>query len=85
LDPRRTWEAGRNAGLTDAQILKGMTHDAAYAGFEENERGSIAPGYWASFTFFHQPVEAQSTEQLLQIPVQSTWVHGVQVYLRHVE
>lgn len=85
LDPRRTWEAGRNAGLTDAQILKGMTHDAAYAGFEENERGSIAPGYWASFTFFQQPVEAQSTEQLLQILVQSTWVHGVQVYLRHDE
>ena len=85
LDPRRTWEAGRNAGLTDAQILKGMTHDAAYAGFEENERGSIAPGFWASFTFFQQPVEEQSTEKLLQIPVQSTWVHGVQVYLRHVE
>ena len=85
LDPRRTWEAGRNAGLTDAQILKGITHDAAYAAFEEKERGSIAPGFWASFTFFDQPVEACSTEQLLQIPVQSTWVHGVQVYLRHDE
>ena len=85
IDPRRTWEAGRNAGLQNAQILAGMTIDAAFAAFEEKERGAVAPGYWASFTFFEVPLEALSNEQLLHTPVASTWVHGEQVYLRPSE
>lgn len=85
IDPRRTWEAGRNAGLQNAQILAGMTLDAAFAAFEEKERGAVAPGYWASFTFFDVPLEALPSEQLLGTPVSSTWVHGEQVYLRRSE
>jgi predicted amidohydrolase YtcJ len=62
-----------------------MTIDAAFAAFEEKERGAVAPGYWASFTFFEVPLEALSNEQLLHTPVASTWVHGEQVYLRRSE
>lgn len=82
INPLRTWEAGRNAGMHDTQILKGMTEDAAYSAFQEHERGSVAPGCWASFTFFDVPLENCTTKQLLQTPVSSTWVHGEQVYLR---
>lgn len=66
--------------LSRAQALKGMTHDAAYAAFQEEELGAIKFGYWANFTIFTKDLMDCPMEDIPTMPVQQTWVHGVSVY-----
>jgi predicted amidohydrolase YtcJ len=80
---------GRPAGgwrpeekLTRAQALALFTSDAAYAAFEEDRRGRIAPGFEADLTVFAEdPIVAQA-QRIPSIPVVLTMVGGHVVYGR---
>jgi predicted amidohydrolase YtcJ len=62
--------------LTRAQALALFTSDAAYAAFEEDRRGRIAPGFEADLTVFAEdPIVAQA-QRIPSIPVVLTMVGG---------
>jgi predicted amidohydrolase YtcJ len=66
--------------LTRAQALKGMTHDAAYAAFQEEELGEVKSGFWANFTIFTEDLLTCPEDNLPRLNVFQTWVQGACVY-----
>ena len=71
-----------NQVLTRAEALRGFTLDAAYAGFMEDEVGSIAPGKRADWVVFSQDLMTVPPEAILASKVVSTWIDGRAVYER---
>ncbi|TNE31489.1 MAG: amidohydrolase [Bacteroidetes bacterium] len=65
-------------GRVDA--LKGMTIWAAYACFEESEKGSIEAGKWADFTILDKNLLRIKSDKILSTKVLTTVVHGEVVY-----
>ncbi len=95
IDPRKTFyaavtrqdAAGFPAGgflpqqkLTRIEALKGMTIEAAYAQFEENETGSIEPGKWANLFFSPTNLLACTEQEILNTKITRTIVRGKTVY-----
>jgi hypothetical protein len=81
--------AGRPSGgwypsekLTRAEALALFTSDAAYAAFEEDVRGRIAPGYAADLTVFARDPMTVSEREIPAIPVVMTIVGGRVAYSR---
>ena len=68
--------------MTRAQALKSYTLDAAYGAFEENIKGSIAPGKLADFTIFSKDIMTVSDDQILSTEVSMTIVGGKVLYER---
>ncbi|KAJ3759321.1 amidohydrolase family-domain-containing protein [Lentinula raphanica] len=66
--------------LTRAQALKGMTLDAAYASFSENETGSLTPGKKADFVVFDVDIMQVPVESILGTKVLATVVDGEVAY-----
>ncbi|HAB35840.1 MAG TPA: amidohydrolase [Cryomorphaceae bacterium] len=66
--------------LTRSQALKGMTHDAAYAAFQEEELGEVKSGLWANFTIFTEDLLTCPEDNLPLLNVLQTWVQGACVY-----
>lgn len=62
--------------LSREDALRGMTIWAAYANFEEEEKGSITPGKWADFTILDTDLLHCSENEILQSTVNYTVVHG---------
>jgi predicted amidohydrolase YtcJ len=54
--------------------------DAAYGAFEENIKGSIAPGKLADFTIFSKDIMTVSDDQILAAEVSMTIVGGKLLY-----
>ncbi|MFM1878301.1 MAG: hypothetical protein RLZZ241_1167 [Bacteroidota bacterium] len=69
-----------NQLLSREQALKGMTIWAAYSNFEENEKGSIAPGKWADFIMLSDNLMEAPPEKLKNIEVLQTFIGGHKVY-----
>jgi predicted amidohydrolase YtcJ len=69
-----------NQLLSREQALKGMTIWAAYSNFEENEKGSIAPGKWADFIMLSDNLMEAPPETLKNIEVLQTFIGGHKVY-----
>ena len=69
-----------NQVLTRAEALRGFTFDAAYAGFMEDEIGSITPGKRADWVVFSQDLMSVPSEEILATEVVSTWIDGAAVY-----
>lgn len=95
VDPRlglyasvaRADAAGRPAGgwlpqekLTAHEALRGFTLDAAYAGFAEDEVGSLEVGKRADFVVLAQDPLAVEPAKLRELDVQATYVDGRAVY-----
>lgn len=95
VDPRlglfaaatRTDAEGRPAGgwlpqekLTAYEALRGFTLDAAYAGFAEDEVGSLEVGKRADFVVLAQDPLAVDPAKLRELKVQATYVDGREVY-----
>ncbi|KAH0579709.1 Putative amidohydrolase ytcJ [Termitomyces sp. J132] len=66
--------------LTRAQALKGMTLDAAYASFAENEIGSLSPGKKADFVVLNKDIMTIPVADILKTKVTATVVDGKIVY-----
>ncbi len=66
--------------LTAAEALRGFTLDAAYAGFNETEVGSLQAGKRADFVVLAQDPLAVPPAQLRTLDVRATYVDGRPVY-----
>lgn len=97
VDPRlglfaaatRTDAAGKPLGgwhpeekLTAYEALRGFTLDAAYAGFAENDVGSLAVGKRADFVVFEQDPLAVEPQRLRELTLLGTYVDGAPVWQR---
>lgn len=66
--------------LTREQTLKGMTIWAAYANFEENEKGSLESGKFADFIIVDQNPMQVEEHDIPKTKVLSTYIDGEKVY-----
>jgi len=66
--------------LTRMEALRAMTIWAAYASFEEEERGSLEPGKWADFVVLEKDLMTAPENELFKIKVLNTYSGGVKVY-----
>ncbi|MDP2139068.1 MAG: amidohydrolase family protein, partial [Candidatus Didemnitutus sp.] len=62
--------------MTRDQALRAMTLDAAFAAFEEKERGSIEVGKWGDFTVLSADIMTISEAEILQTQCLYTIVGG---------
>jgi len=63
--------------LTREEALKGMTIWAAYANFEEQEKGSIEPGKFADFIILDNDIMKVPVQDIPNIKVRQTFIDGV--------
>jgi predicted amidohydrolase YtcJ len=95
IDPRKTFYAavfrqdgiGFPAGgflpqerLSREETLLGMTLWAAFAQFEENEKGSIDVGKWADFFISETNLLTCQPQEVLSAKISRTIIHGETVY-----
>ncbi|WP_417867408.1 amidohydrolase [Xanthomarina gelatinilytica] len=64
-------------GLSREETLKGMTIWAAYANFEEDEKGSIEIGKFADFIILDQDIMTTDVKNIPNIKVEQTYIGGV--------
>lgn len=67
-------------GLTREEALKAMTIWAAYAAFEENEKGSLEKGKFADFVILEDDIMKCAPENIHKVKVKSTFIGGKKVY-----
>jgi predicted amidohydrolase YtcJ len=66
--------------LTREQALKAMTTWAAYANFEEKEKGSIEKGKFADFVILEDDIMKTAPEKIFSVKVKATYVNGEKVF-----
>lgn len=66
--------------LTREEALKGITIWAAFANFEENEKGSIEVGKFADFTILDKDIIKVEEAELPKTNVVATFINGELVY-----
>lgn len=66
--------------LTREEALKAMTIWAAYANFEENERGSLVKGKLADFVILEKDIMQIPKEEVRETKVLSTFINGEKVF-----
>jgi hypothetical protein len=71
-----------NQALSREDALRGMTKWAAYATFEEKEKGSIVRRKYADFVILEQDIMTVPASRLRQVKVLRTFVNGEEVYGR---
>lgn len=70
----------KNQCLTVEEALKAFTLGSAYMNFEENIKGSIAPGKLADFAVLSHNILAVEPDSIKSIKVLETYVEGVKVF-----
>jgi predicted amidohydrolase YtcJ len=78
--PPRGYEADQK--MTREQALRSYTLDAAYGGFEEGIKGSIAVDKLADFTVFSQDIMKVPEDKILETVVDYTIIGGKIAYQR---
>jgi len=58
------------------EALRGMTIDAAYASFTEDDLGSLVPGKRADYVVLSQDIMTVPVDQILNTKVQATVIDG---------
>lgn len=69
--------------LTRKEALKGMTIWAAYANFEEYEKGSIEIGKFADFIIIDKDILTVKEQEIPKTKVLATYINGEKVYQRN--
>ena len=64
------------------EALRAYTSTAAWSAFEENEKGSLAPGKLADFVVLSQDILAVPREKIVDTRVDATVVGGRIVFSR---
>ncbi len=57
-------------------VLQSLTINGAYATFEENVKGSLAPGKWADIVILSDNPLTLPIEELIEIEVMMTMIGG---------
>ncbi len=65
--------------MTATEAFASFTVDAAYAGHQENELGTLTPGKAADFILVEQDIFAEAPAEIWRATVTETWVNGTQV------
>lgn len=78
--PSGGWYAGQV--MTRSEALKSMTIWPAYAAFQENTMGSLAPGKYADFVILDRDIMQVPASEILKTHVMSTYIGGQSVYER---
>ena len=68
--------------MTMDEALRSFTTDAAYAAFEENDKGTLSAGNWADLTVVDRDIVAAKPAELLDAGVMATIVGGDVAYSR---
>lgn len=76
--PPGGWQPDQRLGAAEA--LRGFTRDAAWAGRDEAEVGTLRKGLRADFVVLDRDPLAVEPGELPRLQVRSTWVDGVPVY-----
>lgn len=71
---------GRHQAISAYSALKAVTIDAAFLNFEENVKGSLAPGKYADFVILERSPLAVPGNEIKDIKILSTIVGGREVY-----
>jgi hypothetical protein len=71
---------GPDQCLTIQEALRAHTMGSAYAGFEEDVKGSIEPGKLADLAVWSEDPYTAPLKRLWQIPIETTIVGGQVVY-----
>ncbi|WP_405296827.1 amidohydrolase [Algibacter sp. Ld11] len=66
--------------MTRNQALRSYTLDAAYAAFQENDKGSIEVGKWADFTILDRNIMTIPENRILETKVAMTIIGGEVVF-----
>ena len=66
--------------FTVKEALDSFTQAGAYASFEEDVKGRIAPGQYADFTVLGADPFQTGLAQIKDIPVLQTWINGTRVW-----
>jgi hypothetical protein len=78
--PQGGWLPQERLSREDA--IRAFTLDAAYAGFMEEQVGSLETGKRADFIVLDQDIMQISSEQIPGVRVAETWVDGERVFSR---
>jgi predicted amidohydrolase YtcJ len=73
-NPPGGWYPDQRMNRTEA--LRAYTQWAAYAAFQENQKGTIEPGKWADLTVLSQNIMAIPADKILSTEVTMTIVNG---------
>ena len=76
--PPGGWFPGQR--MTAAEALRGFTADAAWAGFDQDQVGRLAPGLHADFVVLAADPLTVPDSQIDDLEIRSTWVDGKPVY-----
>jgi hypothetical protein len=68
--------------MTMDEALRAYTQGAAYAAYEEEHKGMIAPGYWADLTVFSKDLRTIPPSEIPRAGIDFTIVGGKVVYER---
>ncbi|MEM1055287.1 MAG: amidohydrolase [Bacteroidota bacterium] len=79
MNPAGGWYG--NQVLSREEALRGFTLDAAYAGFMEDEVGSLEPGKRADFVILSQDLMRVPPEEILATEVLATVIDGTPVFV----
>jgi hypothetical protein len=86
---RRTTD-GKNPGgwfpeqkISVEEAVRAYTINNAYAAFEENSKGTIAPGKLADFVVLSDDIFSVDPVKIAGVKVQMTVVGGVVVYMKN--
>ena len=81
----KSWPVGGwhpDQRMTLQEALAAYTTGAAYAAYEEDHRGRIAPGYWADLTVIGKDLRSIPKEEIADAGIDFTIVGGSIVYER---
>jgi predicted amidohydrolase YtcJ len=70
----------KEEALSRAETLKGMTIWAAYANFEDAEKGSIEAGKFADFTVLEKDIMKINEDSIPSVKTLATFINGVKVF-----